>query len=262
LQSITAVGLFAGPVVSAVAYNLGFGLNYAFVPGLISIVALLFVVRFLAEHRTVATATQTVDVPFPADVVARSLRFAFPLAFVSWTGLSLYLSLVPSYLATTLHALNPLVGAVAIVAAQVSSLIATLLIGNVPPEKSGFYASIVMVAGLALLVLGTSTNTWAYVIVATIMVGSGGGVASAGAFGIATKIGRGQRAQVFAKMFVAAYLGYSVPVLVLGVIAVHTSFATGFISIIVFLALITAALPLLRDRATTTARCKELAPAV
>ena len=92
------------------------------------------------------------------------------------------------------------------------------------------------------------------------MVGAGGGVASAGAFGIATKVGRGQRAQVFAKMFVAAYLGLQRP----GpsrsrAIAVRTSFATGFISIIVFLALIVATLPFLTIRKGVTA--KELAPA-
>ena len=262
LQTITAIGLFAGPVVSALAFNLGWGLNDAFVPGLVSVVALLFVVRFLQE-RAIGTSTAALveEELFAPAVVNRALRFAMPIAFVSWAGLALYLSLVPAYLATSLHALNPLVGAAAVVFAQVSSLIATLLIGKAPPEKSGMFATPACVLGLALLVIGTSTNQWAFIIVATILVGAGGGVASAGAFGIATRVGRGQRAKIFAKMFVAAYLGYSIPALALGIIAARTSFATGFISIIVFLAIITATLPFLRERRSAAACKSQLVPA-
>jgi MFS family permease len=255
LQSITAVGLFAGPVVSAFTYDVGSGLNAAFVPGLISVVALLALVRFIAEPVKSTDAAHVPEEPFPADVVNRKLRFAMPLVFVSWAGLSLYLSLVPSYIATTLHAMNPLIGAAAVVAAQLSSLVATLLIGNIPPEKSGAWSSAVSVLGLALLVAGTMTNNWAIIGAATILVGAGGGVASAGAFGIATRVGRGQRAKIFARMFVAAYLGDRVPALLLGAIAVRTSFATGFISIIVMLGLISAALPFLRERERAGATC-------
>jgi MFS family permease len=260
LQSITAVGLFAGPVVSALTYDAGSGLNAAFIPGLISVVALLALVRFLAEPVKSTDTAHVAEEPFPADVVNRKLRFAMPLVFVSWAGLSLYLSLVPSYIATTLHAMNPLIGAAAVVAAQLSSLVATLLIGNIPPEKSGAWSSAVSVLGLALLVTGTMTNNWAIIGAATILVGAGGGVASAGAFGIATRVGRGQRAKIFARMFVAAYLGYSVPALLLGAIAVRTSFATGFISIIVMLGLITAALPFVRER-ERAATCPAAVPA-
>jgi Na+/melibiose symporter-like transporter len=250
LQSITAVGLFAGPVVSALCYNLGWGLNLALVPGLVSVIALLALTRFLKERSGDAGSVQPAEEPFSAAAVARALRFAMPVVFVSWAGLSLYLSLVPSYLAATLHAINPLIGAGAVVAAQLASLVATLVLGKAAPEKTGIVGSIVTVAGLALLVIGTSTNIWALVVAATILVGAGGGVASAAAFGIATRIGRGQRSRIFARMFVAAYLGYSIPALALGAIAVRTSFATGFISIIVLLAFITAALPFVRERRT------------
>lgn len=261
LQSITAVGLFAGPVVSALCYNLGWGLNLSLVPGLVSVVALLALLPFLQERATSTDATHVAEEPYGDDVVTAALRFAMPAVFVSWAGLSLYLSLVPSFLATTLHAHNPLIGAGAIVAAQVSSLVATLVLGKASPQNTGIFGSIVTVLGLVLLVIGTSTTIWVYVAVATILVGAGGGVASAAAFGIATRIGRGQRARIFARMFVAAYLGYSIPALALGAIAVRTSFATGFISIIVFLALVTAALPFVRERAAKTACTSTLAPA-
>jgi MFS family permease len=248
MQSVTAVGLFAGPVVSAVAFNFGAGLNWSFVPGFLSLLVVLALVRFIAERATGAGTTANAEEPLAPDVVARGLRFAYPVAFISWTGLSLYLSLVPAYLATTLHAFNPLIGAGAVVAAQLSSLIATLLLGSISPVRSGIGGAIVCVTGLALLVFGTMTNTWPLIVLATLMVGAGGGVASGAAFGIATRVGRGQRPRVFARMYVVAYLGYSVPVLALGIIAAHYSFVAGFITIIALLSVITALLPLLRER--------------
>jgi MFS family permease len=252
LQSITAVGLFAGPVVSAVAYDLGAGLNAAFVPGLISVVSLLALLRLIGEPVRDGAVTER-DEALPPDVVARALTFAMPIVFVSWAGLSMYLSLVPTYLATTLHAMNPLIGASAIVTAQLASLVATLLLGGTLLQRSAIIAPVVGVAGLGLLVAGTSLNIWPLVVLATLIVGAGGGVASAAAFGIAARVGRGQRARVFARMFVAAYLGYSVPVLVIGLIAVHTSLTAGFTSVIVALALLTAVLPLLREREAAAA---------
>jgi MFS family permease len=246
LQSITAIGLFAGPVVSAIAYTLGAGLNGSFVPGLISVASLLLLTRFIAEPPRDLAAAPTAEAPLPDAEVARGLRFAMPLVFVSWAALSMYLSLVPAYLAATLHATSPLIGAAAIVGAQVSSLITTMILGRTLLQRSGIVAPVVTVAGLGLLVAGTSLNLWPLVVVATLMVGAGGGVASAVAFDIATRVGRGQRARIFARMFVAAYLGYSIPVLTIGLIAVHTSLATGFGVVVAGLALVAAALPLLR----------------
>jgi MFS family permease len=201
-----------------------------------------------------AAATAASEAPLPAEAVTRGLRFAMPIAFVSWAGLSLYLSLVPAYLAATLHALNPLVGAAAIVAAQLASLVTTLVLGGALLARSGVIAPLISVTGLGLLVVGTSLNLWPLVALATVMVGAGGGVASAAAFGIAARIGRGQRARVFARMFVAAYLGYSIPVLLIGAIAVHASFTIGFIAVIATLGIIVAALPFLRETEAPAAR--------
>jgi MFS family permease len=114
---------------------------------------------------------------------------------------------------------------------------------------------------LALLVIGTSTNLWSLIILATLLVGGGSGVASAAAFGIAGRIGRGQRTRVFARMYVAMYSGYSVPALTIGLIEVHASFAVAFTVVTAALAVITATLPLLRERDAQPAAACELAPA-
>jgi Na+/melibiose symporter-like transporter len=246
LQSVAAIGLFTGPVISATAFDLGGGVNLSYLPSLVLVIGLLALTPFIAERATGAAAAQAAEQPYPRTVVGAALRFALPVAFVSWAGLSLFLSLIPAYLAATLHASNPAIGAGAVVAAQLSSLTLTVLLRNIAPERGGILGAIACATGLGLLVLGTSTNIWPIVIAATLMVGGGAGIASAAAFGIAGRIGRGQRARVFAHMYVAAYMGYSLPALAIGLIAVHTSFTFAFIVVTAGLVGITAVLPRLR----------------
>lgn len=248
IQSVIAVGLSAGPVIAAVAYNFGGGPNLSYLPMLLLAVGVLALTPLFKKAVAPPGAPLALEEPLPPSVVWPALRFAMPLVAVGWGGSSLFLSFVPAYLATTLHAVNPLVGAGALVAVQLSSLIATLRLGNVAPERSGIASSIGMIVGLALLVAGTTSNSWALIVLATILVGAGSGVASAAAFAISGRVGRGQRARIFSRMYVVAYAGYSIPSLAIGFIAVHMSLAFGFTSIIAVLALITAALPLLRAR--------------
>lgn len=247
LQAVMAIGLCLGPVITAVAYDLGGGPNLSYLPMLGFGIGIFALVPHLGASRAPDAAPE-VERPLPSAVVWRALFFAMPLVFVSWASLSLYLSLVPSYLAASLHAANPLIGAGAFVASQLASLVATMRLGNAAPQRSGIIAAAVMLLGLVLLVVGTNANLWPFVLLATALVGAGGGVASAAAFAVAGRVGRGQRARIFARFFVAAYLGYSLPSLASGVIAVHSSLAAGLVSVIVVLALITAALPLLRAR--------------
>jgi Major Facilitator Superfamily len=247
LQSVASIGLFTGPVISAIAYNLGGGVNLSYVPTLVFVASLLGLVPFIVERpRNPVTALPS-DVPFAPEIVTNALRLALPVAFVSWAGLSLFLSLVPSYLAATLHASNPAIGAAAVLAAQVASLTATFVLRNIAPERGGTIGSAVSIVGLMLLVWGTSADIWPVVALATLLVGGGAGIASAAAFGIASRIGRGHRAKVYARMYVAAYAGYSIPALAIGLIAVHTGFAPAFILVTGVLAAVTAALPFLGE---------------
>jgi hypothetical protein len=218
-------------------------LNASYIPGLAIAIALLALIRFVAERPTNPGTVQPADVPYSPAAVAGALRFALPVAFVSWAGLSLFLSLIPSYLATALHATNPAVGAGAIFASQLASIIVTLSLRNISPEHGGIYGSLASVTGIALLVIGTTTNSWGLIVLATLLAGGGSGMASAASFGIAGRIGRGHRAKVFARWYVAAYAGYSIPVLAIGLIAAHTSFETAFIIVTAVLGAIVAVLP-------------------
>jgi len=114
-----------------------------------------------------------------------------PIIFVGWAGNALYLSLVPAYLSASLHASDPLIGAGAFLATQISGILASIYFGNVQPERSGVVAPLVVVIGLVLLVTGTQQNVWTVIIIATILVGAGSGIASGAAYGITARVGQG-----------------------------------------------------------------------
>jgi MFS family permease len=250
LSVIVALALSGGPVVTAIAYDLGLGTNLSYLPILVLGVAVLAVLPTFAARATSSGTATPGEQPHPTWVVARGLAFGMPMIFIGWAGTSLYLSLVPAYLAASLHASDPLIGAGAFVANQAATVLASITFGNVSPEKSGPIAPLVVVIGLALLVLGTNANLWSLIAVATILVGAGAGVASGAAYAVAARVGRGQRARVFSRLLVAAYLGYSLPSLITGIIAARSSFEAGFVTTIVTLGLIAAAIPLLRARSS------------
>ena len=251
----SGTGIFTGPLVAAIAYDIGTGAHAAYVPIVVLTIACAAALPLLAPRVTMS-ASYVAEEPLPADVVSRALAFALAVTFVSWTGVSLYLSMVPAFLAATLRAHDPLVGAVVISALQLAGIVATLSLRTIVPERDGILAPLVVVGGLIALVAGTALHGvagWALIVLSTVLVGAGGGVAFATAIVIATRVCRGQRARIFARLYVAAYLAFSVPSLVIGTIASYLSLAAGFAVIIVLLAALVASLPALRARARLSA---------
>jgi MFS family permease len=251
----SATGIFAGPLVTAIAFDLGAGVHAAYLPLIVLTAACAVLVTMLAPRAPSASAADFEE-PYSRDVVARALAFGLAVTVVSWTGVSLYLSMVPAFLAATLRAHDPLAGAIVIAMVQTASIVATLRVRSIVPARDGIVAPAVVLAGLIALVAGTSLHgaaAWALVALSTVLVGGAGGVAFTTGVVIATRVCRGQRARIFARLFVAAYLAFSVPTLAVGVIAARASLAAGFIAVIVVLAALVAALPALRARAALDA---------
>jgi len=241
------MALSAGPVVTAVTYDLGGGPNLSYLPMFVLAVAMLGLAPIFATRTTRIGSTGRGEGVLPTSVVWRGLRFAMPIIFVGWAGNALYLSLVPAYLSASLHAFDPLIGAGAFLATQISGVFASIYFGNVQPERNGVVAPLVVVIGLVLLVTGTQQNLWTVIIIATILVGAGSGIVSGAAYVITARVRQGRRARPFARLLVAAYAGYGLPSLVIGIVATHFSFAAGFAAAIVGLAAIAATLPFLKN---------------
>jgi len=251
LAVVTAIALSGGPVVTAVTYDLGGGPNLSYLPMLVLAVAILGLAPIFATRTARIGSTGPVEGVLPTSVVWRGLSFAMPIIFVGWAGNSLYLSLVPAYLSASLHASDPLIGTGAFLATQISGVFASIYFGNVQPERNGVVGPLVVVVGLILLVTATQQNLWTVIMIGTILVGAGSGIASGAAYVITARVGQGQRARTFARLLVAAYAGYGLPSLVIGIVATHFSFAAGFAAI-VGLAAIAAMLPFLKNGQSAT----------
>jgi hypothetical protein len=206
--------------------------------------------------RVVGLSQADIEQPYAPPIVARALAFALPVTFVSWSGVSLYLSMVPGFLAATLHARDPIVGALVISAVQLAGIVAVVARRTIVPARDGVVAPLVVVLGLIALVAGTSLHGaagWVLVGVSTVCVGAAGALAFATAIVIATRVCRGQRARVFARLYVAAYLAFSLPALTVGIVGARSSLLLGFGVVIVVLAALVAALPALRAHAALEA---------
>ncbi|HEY0615406.1 MAG TPA: MFS transporter [Candidatus Elarobacter sp.] len=256
--TLTAVasscGIFAGPLVVAAAYDLGAGLEAAYWPLIALTIVALPLLRLLPSASRAGAAAEH-ETPLPASVVSRALGYALPVTFVGWVGVSLYLSMVPAFLAAALHARDPLVGALVISAVQLAGIASLLAVRRIVPERDGIAAPLTVVIGLVTLVAGTALHGglgWALVALSTLLVGGGGALSFASGIVVATAVCRGQRARVFARLYVAAYLAFALPALAVGAIAARSSLLFGFATVIAAVALVVAALPVLRARAAAT----------
>jgi MFS family permease len=243
----SGVGVFLGPLMAATAFDRGAPLHAVYLPVAVVTVVCACLLPLL-PGRPSAHAGDA-ETPLPQRTVAAALRFALPVTFVGWSGMSLFLSMVPAYLAATLHATDPIVGAGVISALQIASIGAALALRDWPPERGGIGGAVAVVVGLTALVAGTTLHgaaAWSLVALATLLVGAAGGVTFAAAISVANRVARGQRARIFSRIFVASYLGFAAPSLLVGVIAARSSLAIGFAVAIAALAAVAAALPALR----------------
>jgi MFS family permease len=217
-------GIGVGPLAA--------GLLAQFAPSPLRLPFIIFGVALVVLAMAVAASPETAArvgeqvryrpqrVSVPRD--KRGIFFAATTAGVaSFAVFGVFNSLVPSFLAGTLHDSSyALAGAVAFAAfaggavAQISQVRVAnlnLLRRSVPT----------IVLGLALLVIGMWTANLAIFIIGGVVSGAGGGMVFKGALVAAASTAPPEsRAEVLAGFFLGAYVGLSVPVIGLG-IATH-----------------------------------------
>jgi hypothetical protein len=242
-------GLLSGALITASAYDLGAGLNGSYLPVLAITAGCVALLGLFRGKTAPSRAAHDIEVPFDTGTVIRTLAFSLPSVFVTLASSSLYIAMVPAFLENRLHARDPLIGALVISALQAASIAGTFRGRSFEPQRATIRGTAGVVAGLVLLIAGTSLQgsiAWVLVALATVVVGVSGGIAFASAFALAGGVARGQRARVFSFVFVATYLGFGLPGFAAGVIGARTSLTAGFIITVAFLAAITALLPVLR----------------
>jgi len=165
----------------------------------------------------------------PAEIRGAFARISLTAAAVWAVVAGLFLAVMPSYAGQfVLHSRNLALLALMAALVLVSSCAAQLAVRRgAPPAQAQAVGLVLLAAGLLALVLAAPAHSAALLITGAILAGVGHGVAFLAAQDELTRIAPDrQRAEVSAAFYVCIYLGVSVPVIGIGLVAVATTLFT------------------------------------
>jgi MFS family permease len=165
----------------------------------------------------------------PPQIRGAFARAGLTAAAVWAVVAGLFLAVMPSYAGQlVLHSRNLAVLALVTALVLIASCAAQLIVRRgAPPAQAQAAGLMLLAAGLLALVLASPARTIALLVTGAILAGVGHGMAFLGAQDDLTRIApRQQRAEVSAAFYVCIYLGVSVPVIGIGLLAVATTLFT------------------------------------
>lgn len=222
--TVPPAGLAVGALASAALVEYGPAptrLVYALLLGgfAVSIVAVLVLLpESVSERRRPRLGTRVgVDRP-----VRRAFASTVPVLVAVWALGGLYLSLGPSLAMRMAHSSNIVLGGVVIFLLCGSGALTGVVIHSWPSRRAMAVGCALLGGGVVLTVIAVAgTTTW-LLYVGTAVAGCGFGAAFLGAFrtlsGLATP---GRRSELIAAIYVVAYLSFSIPGVIAGVLTEH-----------------------------------------
>jgi MFS family permease len=185
----------------------------------VALVTLALVIARAPEtsRRAVRPPYRPQRVAVPRD--ARGMFFAATLAgMAAFAVYGVFNSLVPSFLAGTLHNSSHAVAGAVAFAAFAGGAATQIAHARTPNDVVLRRAVPMIMLGLALLAGGMWVPNLALFVIGGVVVGAGGGLVFKGALVTAASTApAGSRAEVLAGFFLGAYIGLSIPVIALGV---------------------------------------------
>lgn len=238
-------GLAAGALISgSLAQFVVLPLVVPYVIFAVLLVASAIAVAFVpetVERREERTAYRPQRVSLPA--ASRSTFFAAGAgAFSAFAIFGLFTSLTPSFIAGTMHEPSRLVaGAVAFLVFG-SAAVSQLLTARLAPVRQLQLAVTLMAAGLVAMAVGVLVANLAVFVAAGVLAGAGVGILFRSSIGVAASLASGpSRGEILAALFLIAYAGMSVPVLLIGLALAFvpsTVVLVGFAAVVLVLVLV------------------------
>nr|WTB28909.1 MFS transporter [Streptomyces sp. NBC_00830] len=238
-------GIGFGPLVA--------GLLAQYAPRPLVLPYVVFLVALAVLAVLVALSPETADLPDPAPRY-RPQRIAVPeharrmffaavtTALASFAVYGIFTSLVPSFLAGTLHESSHAVAGAVVFAAFASGAAAQIALNRAGLALTLRTGPLVLVPGLALLVAGIWLPSLAVFVIGGVLTGAGAGLAFKSALIAAGAAAPPEsRAEVLAFFFLGAYIGLSVPVVGLGI---ATQYVSARVVMLVFVVIVVAAVAL------------------
>jgi MFS family permease len=246
-----AVGL--GPLLAGLlAEYAGWTTHLVFVVYLVLLAlaaaALLRVPETVENRHRPALRVQRLGVP--AEIRPDFLSAALAM-FAAFALIGLFVSLVPSFLGHDLHETSHAAAGIVVFTLFGFATGAQLVLHRLLSRRAMLAGIASLLGGLALLMVGLSQEELSVFVVATIACGIGVGLVIMGALAMVNRIAPpDHRGETLSSLFVAAYLGLSIPAIGVGLASGRFGFfrATLVCSIAVALLLLAAAVQLTSRR--------------
>jgi MFS family permease len=186
-------------------------------------------------------------VAVPADAVARYIASGIG-AGISFAVFGLFTSLAPAFLAGPLHHPSLALAGATAFAVFAAAVVSQTLITTQSPRPIIAWGIPIMVVGLAVLVVSVwlRTPSLAMFLVGGVITGAGAGALFKGVVAmVALDAPPERRAEALAGMFLAGYIGLSLPVVALGVMTQYLSLR---LSLLIFTAVLATGVALVSSR--------------
>ncbi|WP_116112085.1 MFS transporter [Amycolatopsis ruanii] len=169
-----------------------------------------------SARRPGALASLTPRLGVPARL--RPDLFALlPILLSSWALGGLYLSLGPSVAAGLFGLTNHLVGGLVVTLLCGTGALTSLALRTAPVGMVLQAGAVLLAAGLGASLAGVLTDTVTLAVAGTLVSGVGFGASALASFGTLARLAAaGQRGELFAVVYVIAYLAFSVPAVIAG----------------------------------------------
>ena len=238
-------GLAAGALISGVLAQ--------FVVAPLVVPYLVFLVLLVIAAAAVAVVPETVErqeerhayrpqrVSLPA--ASRSTFFAAGAgAFSAFAIFGLFTSLAPSFIAGTLHEPSRFVAGAVTFVVFGAAAVSQVLTARLTPVRQLQLAVTLMSVGLVALATGVLVTSLPIFVGAGVLAGAGVGILFRSSIGVAASLASGpSRGEILAALFLIAYAGMSLPVLLIGLALAFvpsTTVLVAFAAIVLVLVLV------------------------
>ena len=182
----------------------------------------------------------------PRAGVERAVRSPFlaalPCLVATWALGGLYLSLGPSLVLQLQHSGNRLFGGFVVFLLAGSGAAAALVVRRLTPRLLMLAGCVALAAGVAVTILGVAASIVGLFLLGTAVSGAGFGTAFLGAFRtLAALASPSRRGELIAAVYIAAYLAFSLPAVIAGVVTSHLGLrdtAIGYAAVVGTLAIV------------------------
>jgi hypothetical protein len=175
-----------------------------------------------------------------------------PANVAAWALGGLYLSLMPTVVATTMGVASPWVGGVVVAALMLTAAIAVASFRNLPASRLVLIGTSTMGLGVAVSMIGIQLRQVAALLAGTVIAGVGFGSMFSGTLRALLPTAEShQRAALLSAFYLQSYLAFAVPAVVAGLSVPQIGLATTaylYGAVIIVLAFISMLASLRADR--------------